>query len=700
MRVQNRFKSVLETGQIAVDSCFFKVFPFTFIYGDRNTALDKPDGIVISNEVSRRLFGDIDPVGKIIMKDNSAVVINGVFEDVPDNSHFSFKIIVPLKSIWPDADGSRNMYAFYSYLRLKSASQIKSVSEKLLNDWYAIYGYLDEKGAPKPPLNFKTRLGLMPLSAIHLDSRAEKEFGVNSNRQVVYIFIVVAFLILIIVVINYINLSNAMAMKRSREVSIRKTIGALRSKLFLNFILESYVFTLLAFALSLVIMILLVPSFNSLTGKQFDIQQLISYQALAPAFLLWIVLGFLSGFYPALILSSFNPIQVLRSGIGSGKSGAISLYLRRGLLVFQFAISALLILGTLAIRSQLDFIKTMNMGFNKDNVVIVPVKGDIKRDVLKNEVNQLKGVERSAFASVAPGKRVVILNVRVPDLAGSQNGNDDGTREMRVMAVDPDFIKTMQLEVIEGRDFSKDNPSDEKSAFLLNEAAVKEFRLKDPVGKPFEYLFDEPKSGHIIGVIKDFNFASIHSKVEPLMLHILPWYSTLCIRLNNDANSESIDGIEKIWKSMSSSPFQYYFLDDSYDALYKSEKITGRLVTYLTILALAFACLGLFGVVSFFIEYRTREVGIRKVLGASLISLLQELSKEYVLVVILGNIIALFPAWLLINQWLQKFAYRVELSVLPFLVTFLVSIILAYCSILQVIIKTARKNPAIVLKSE
>ncbi|MCW5912467.1 MAG: ABC transporter permease [Cyclobacteriaceae bacterium] len=695
-------KQFSELGAIAVDSSFFKVFPFPFIYGDRNTALDKPDGVVISGEVSRRLFGDVDPVGEIIMKDGAAVVITGVFEDVPDNSHFNFKIVVPLKSFWPDVDQSRNMYAFYSYVRVKSAAQVKPLSEKLLNDWYAIYGYLDEKGVPDPPESFKTELGLMPLSAIHLTSKAEKEFGVNGSLQVVYIFIGVACLILIIVVINYVNLSNAMALKRSREVAIRKTIGASRGKLFLNFILESYGFSLLAFALSFVMMMLLMPFFNTLTGKQFDIHVLLNYQTLVPAFVLWIALGFLSGFYPAIILSSFNPMQVLKSGIGTSKSGVVSLLLRRGLLVFQFTISALLIVAAFAIQHQMDFIETMNIGLNKDNVVIVPVKGDVyqKREALKNEMNKLKGVERSTYASVAPGKRVVFLTVRIPDLAGSRSGNDDGTRDMRVMAVDHDFIKTLQLEVIEGRDFSIDNPSDIQSAFLLNEAAVKEFNLDDPIGKPFEYRFGEPKTGHIIGVVRDFNFASVHTKVEPLMLHILPWYSTLCIRLNTDASSESIENIEEVWKSISSSPFDYYFLDASYDALYKAEKTTSQLITYLTILALAFACLGLFGVVSFFIEYRTREVGIRKVFGASVFSLLQELSKEYMLVVIAGNIFALYPAWFLVNQWLQKFAYRVELSVLPFIVAFLVSVVLAYCSILRVVIKTARINPAVILKNE
>jgi len=268
------------------------------------------------------------------------------------------------------------------------------------------------------------------------------------------------------------------------------------------------------------------------------------------------------------------------------------------------------------------------------------------------------------------------------------------------MSVDPDFIKTMKIQIVAGRDFSKQNVSDITSAFVLNEAAVKELNLKDPVGKPFEYRFGKPKKGHIIGVVKDFNFASIHNRVEPLMLHILPWYSSLCIKLNTRDMNGSVHHIEKIWKRFSSSPFEYSFLDTTYDAQYKTERTTSELVTYLSFLALAFACIGLFGVVSFYIQQRTREVGIRKVFGASGISLLNELSREYLVVVIAGNILALYPAWFLVNQWLQNFTYRVTLSPDAFLLAFGVSIVLAYGSILRVILVTVRTNPAVVLRNE
>ncbi|MBT1698737.1 ABC transporter permease [Fulvivirgaceae bacterium PWU4] len=691
-----------EYGAIIADSTFFKVFPFPFVYGDRNTALNHPGGMVISRDLAIKYFGNTDPVGKLLTNGDATRTITGVFENVPANSHLHFKIVFPMRSWWPDADESRNMYAFYSYVRLRSAEQAAPFSEKLRADWYRIYGYVDDHGNPAPPKDIKRSFSAMPVSDIYLTSHAEKEFGTNSSMQLIYIFIAVAILVLVIAVINYVNLSNALALKRAREVAIRKTIGATRKKLFLGFILEAYAFSFIAFVISVVLVALVLPYFNTFTGKQFSPGLLLDLRFIAPVLAVWAVLGFLSGLYPAMILSSFNPIQTLKSGISAGKSGPLAVYLRRTLLVSQFAIAALMIVSAFTIRDQLNFIERMNIGFNKHNIVVVPVKGDLynKREAFKNEVNRLPGVESSTFSSAVPGKRVVFLTVRVPDLAGSRGGDDKGMRDMRVMAVDHDFIKTLKLELIAGRDFSVENASDAQSAFILNEAAVREFDLKDPIGRPFEYQFGEPKTGHIIGVVRDFNFASVHSPVEPLMMHILPWHDALSIRLKPGRVQETLAGIEAAWKQVSSSPFDYNFLDSSYDAMYKAEKTTGRLITLFTVLALVIACLGLFGVVSFFIAQRTREVSIRKTLGASHVSLMKELSKEYVVIVIVANLVALYPAWLLIDQWLQKFQYRVELSLLPFIIAFVASSVLAYCSIIYVVLKTAGTNPAVVLRNE
>lgn len=696
---------ISQDGVIAADSTFFNVFPFQFIYGDRYTALLKPDAVVITQQIARKFFGNIDPVGKFLSTDFATFMVTAVVKDVPHNSHFHFNVIFPLKSWWPDADQSRNMYAFYSYVRFKSPDQVETFRQKVLKDWYRIYGFAKEKDVPTQDAS-RVTLGAMRLSDIHLRSRAEKEFEANGQLQVIYIFIAVAFLIMVIATINYINLSNAIAIRRAKEVAIRKTIGASRMKLFLNFMLESYAFSLLAFVMSLIAVVLLIPSFNTFTGKTFDITVLFSIRTVATILAAWVLLGFLSGLYPATVLASFNPVQALKSGASSGKANKVTRYWRRGLIVSQFTISALLIVSSITIRRQLDFIESRNIGFNKNNVIVLPLTGEAreKSETVKNEISKLPGVESCAATSVVPGKRIFILNVRIPELAGlkaTAKGTDDGTREMRVMGVDHDFVRTLGLKIVEGRDFSPQNSADAQGAFLLNEAAVKEFNLKDPVGKPFEYVFGDTKRGNVIGVVKDFNFASVHTPVEPLMLHIYPrFYSTLCVRLKPQHLPAAIEEIETAWKSVSAAPFSYQFLDTTYDALYKVERTSSQVITCFTLLSLVIASCGLFGIVSFFTLQRTKEVGIRKIFGASHASLLNVLSHEYVIMVIVGNVIALYPAWLLINQWLQQFAYHIHVSLSTFAVAFLVSELLAFVSIIYVILKTAKTNPAIILRHE
>jgi len=694
-----------QDGVIAADSTFFKVFPFKFIQGDRNTALDKPDGIVITQRISKKFFGNADPVGKFLTTDFATFIVTGVVEDVPRNSHFHFNVVFPMRAWWPDADQSRIMFAFYSYLRIKSADQLEHFSQ-VLKTWYGIHGYSNEDKESKEKGNSRVTLGAMKLSDIHLQSRAEKEFEANGQLRMVYIFTAVAILIMVIATINYINLSNAMAIKRAKEVAIRKTIGASNRNLFLNFLVESYGFSLVAFIMSLFIVALLIPQFNIVTDKDFDIRVLLNAKFAGMMLIAWIILGFLSGFYPATILSSFNPLKALKTGVNSEKTSKVSLYLRRGLTVSQFTISTLMIVSAITIRNQLEFIEGRNTGFNKNNVVVVPLVSDARQkvEVLKNEISKLEIVESCAATSVVPGKRIFILVVRIPDLAGSDvtaQGTDDGTREMRVMGVDHDFVRTLGLQIVDGRNFSPDNAADAEGAFLLNEAAVKEFNLTDPVGKPFEYVFRQTKKGKVIGVVKDFNFASVHDPVEPLMLHIYPqFYSTLCIRLKTENVQAGIEEIESAWKKVSSVPFSYQFLDATYDAMYKADRTTSKTIMYFTALSIIIAGLGLFGIVSFFAAQRAKEVGIRKIFGASKGALLNILSHEYVIMVVVGNVIAIYPTWILVNQWLDQFAYRIDLSPLIFVVAFASSAMAASCSIIYTLLRIAKTDPITILKNE
>ncbi|HZY80210.1 MAG TPA: FtsX-like permease family protein [Cyclobacteriaceae bacterium] len=684
-----------ETGMVSVDSSFFNVFPFPFIKGDRSNFVNDNNSIVMSRAAAARMFGDTDPMGKIIVWEQAVLTVTGVFEDLPSNSHLKIDFAINLKRMWPGVDTEGAMSAFYTYVKLNSERDIGSFQEKLDTDWERLYGH-DTKGV------VKVRFNVMPLSEIHLDSHAEKEFSVNGNLQVGYIFIAVAILILSIAVINYVNLTNATALKRIREIAVRKAIGASRRRLFVSFLVQSHLFSLVAIVLGLTFAIISLPYFNSITGKSFDWRIVFDTTLVLSVIALWVSMSVLSSLYPSMALASVNAVKILRSGISISRGGRASLYFRRGLLVFQFAIASLLIVGAYTIWSQMNLINGLNPGFDKNNLLVLAVQGDLQKnlDVLKSEVNKVAGVESSTFTYSIPGKRIPFLNVRIPDLANNYDATDASHQTLRVLSVDEDFVNTMKMEIVAGRDFSINNAADRQSAFILNEAAVKALGLTDPVGRPFEYLWQMEKKGQIIGIVKDYNYASIHSRVEPLVIHVLPWYSYLCIRLDGQDLNRTINDVEKVWRSVSSTPFEYTFLDETYDAQYKAERITAEIITGLAILAVIFATLGLFGVVSFFVVQRTREVGIRKVFGASQLLLLKELSLEYIVVVVVGNVLAFIPAVWLIDQWLEKFVVHIELSSFVFLIALLSSVALAACSILHVLLKTTRTSPAIVLRAE
>jgi putative ABC transport system permease protein len=699
-------EKIAQDGFLAVDSTFFQVFPYEFIYGDRRTALNTPDGIVITRSVSKKFFGDADPTGKVLTADFGDLTVKGVIEDVPKSSHLHFKVAFPLKAWWRNIDEVRGAFAVYSYVRLNGTISPAEFQAKNLKGWYDRYGSDDNDQQAQTEEGPSVTLLAKPIQDIHLQSHAEKEFEPNGQLQVVYIFIGVGLFLIVLATINYVNLSNAIAIKRSKEVAIRKTIGASQQKLFVNFIMESYAFTLLAFVLAVAIVIIFLPQFNAFTGKELELNLLLDPQFIVILLTAWLLLGFLSGLYPATILSSFDPVQALKSGVSGKGRGKLAIYFRKGLIVSQFTISAFMVVGAITIQRQLNFIDNRNVGFNKNNVIVLPLTGDARRklDALKNELSRVPGVEACAATSVVPGKRVMFLSVRVPSLAGTEaeDGSTDGSRSMRVIGADEDFVKSLGLEIVAGRNFEANNVADSAGAFILNEAAVREFKLKDPVGSPFEYTYAEhPKIGKVIGVVKDFNFASVHAAIEPVMVHISPFiYTTLCIRVNGNNLATTIDGLEKAWEGVTSFPFSYQFLDSSYDAMYKTERSTGQIITSFTLLALTIAGLGLFGIVSFFVTQRTKEVGVRKVFGASHLSLVNILSREYVTMAIVGNLVAIYPAYLIVNQWLQQFAYHIDLSFTSFVAAFLLCEFFAVVSIIFVIMRTVRVNPSSILRHE
>ena len=701
IRVENQ-QHIIE-GTIAADSTFFDVFPMTFVYGNKTNAASA-NGLVITRSVSKKLFGNEDPVGKAVTTDVGDYAISAVVEDVPRLSHFRFSVIIPLGKYWEEADQSRNMYAFYSYLRLKQGVDVWAFNDNTVRPWYSRFGYAESKPASERRLSIE--LHAMPVDDIHLHSNCEKEFEANGNVQVVSVFIGAGILLLVIAVINYINLSNAIATRRAKEVAVRKTIGASRRWLFARFMGESFFITSIAMLASVIIAIIMVPSFNSFVGKQVDLTSFIQVSFVGSLLGLWIVISFLAGVYPASILSSYDPISVLRSNGTHLKFSKSSVFLRHGFIVAQFTISAIMIVVSSVVANQMNFIESRDIGFDKNNVVVLQLSGDAREKVpaLKSELERLGGVSSVSATSVIPGKRVVILMVRIPDIAGTRNlpqKVDDGTREMRVISVDADFVKTLGLKVMEGRDFSKGSRADSAGAFILNEAAVKKYNLQNPVGRPFDYTFYADKKGSVIGVLKDFNFASAHSDIEPVALHIFPpMYTNLCVRVEGKPSPEIIQQIESTWKSVTSAPFNWQFLDVTYDQLYKTEQTTRSVVSGFMTISILIAAMGLFGIVTLFAQQRLKEIGIRKVMGASQLSLMNRLSREYLLVIVIGNCLAVYPAFLVVSQWLQQFAFRIDLGVTPFLTSLFTSLVLALLATGWIVLKTARVSPVNILRYE
>lgn len=705
-----------EEGLLFVDSTFFDVFSFELLHGDKETALDAPDKIVLTASSAIKYFGETDVVGDLIKRENTPFRVSAVLKDVPHNSHFSFDMLIPLSEMHrqnPNLVNGRGPAVFYSYVKLLPTADPAGVQAKMDEDIYEIRNIRNSSGEVGPVEGLSIRQLMTPLTDIHLYSHAEKELASNGDAQYVYIFSTVALFILIIACFNYMNLATARSTKRAREVGMRKVLGAEKRHVFLQFIGESFFFTSIAMILALFIVYLLMPSFNDFTGKLISRNLFENSSLLLMVLLVYILVGLLSGIYPSLFLAGFKPLKALKSNVLAGKGNKGTLYLRRGLVILQFGISIFLIVGAATVYRQLEYIQGKDLGFSKEQVVVIklPGRGRIQNlETIKREFLNEPAVLAAASSSAIPGERVHIMTVRVPDLVTTDAGNDNqqqdnGVRGMRIMSGDEDLAETFDLEIVDGRDLSTEIISDASEGFLLNEAAIREFGFEeDPVGRRFEYIhgLPQPKAGRIVGVIKDFHYASLHTEVEPLMIHVYPQYSAfLNVRITTENVSETLDRLEEKWKILQPSrAFDFFFLDSHYDNLYRSEMGLGKVIAFFTVLAIVIACMGLFGLASFITEQRTKEIGVRKVLGASIKSIMASLSKEFVLLILLANLLAWYPAFYFLNEWLAGFAFRVNLSVMTFFIAAVGALLIALSTISFKTYVAARRNPVKSLRYE
>jgi len=667
------------------DPSLFAMFNFRLIKGDPETALNKINSIILTESMAEKYFGDEDPLNKDLKIGNMYdLTVTGVVENVPRNSHLQFNFIIPFEIMKMAGDplDKWGNNSYFTYIELAENADSSTVQEK-------ITGFI-KKHLP----GTSTTLHLQPLKRIHLYSDFTADVPGHGDVKYVYIFSLVALFVLIIACINFMNLTTARSGNRAKEVGMRKVTGAQRVDIVKQFLGESMLFVFISFLLALGIVLLLLPAFNNLSGKQLSLFTGESIDFLAALIGVAILTGLISGSYPVLYLSSFQPVAVLK---GALRSGPRSSTFRRVLVVIQFSLSIFLIISTAVIHSQLEYIRNRKLGYDKEHVIYMRIGMNAVRyyEPYKREAMTSPDILGIGWSSQLPA---YIVNS-----TSSVNWPGKDPNESILMhntAVDYDFIETMNMEILGGRNFSREFPTDEKEAFILNEEAARLLGEDSPVGKPFTLW--EIK-GKVIGVVKNFHFKSLNTRVEPLVVRLLKPqpYSYMFIRIRGENVTESIKYLEKTWRDIATVfPFEYQFLDEYYDRTYRAEQRMGKLFNAFTTLAIFIACLGLLGLASFLAEQRTKEIGIRKVLGASVSNIILLLSREFVLLVAISNVLAWPLAFYLMNKWLENYAYHASINLLYFLASALAALGIALLTVSYQAFRAASSDPIDSLRYE
>jgi len=698
--VRDEARTFQEDRLFFADSAVFDAFSFRLLRGDPATALDAPYTLVLTASTARKYFGDEDPIGQVLRYEGRQdFEVTGVVEDVPANAHFHFDLLASyasLKTFMPWTQSHWQWPPIHTYLKLAAGVEAATVQAQLP-------GFILQYGGEEQAA--ERSFALQPLTDIHLHSQREDELAPNGDIASVYLFSAIALFILLLACINFMNLTTARGASRAWEASMRKVMGAGRLQLVRQFLSEAMLQALLALVLALVLVEWLLPVFNVLSGKALTFQLFSGW--LIPAALIGLVLGIgvLAGSYPALYFSGFQPVAMLKGM--SGRDGSATL--RKALVVFQFAVSCALIIGTGVVYSQLQYLQHKKLGFDKEHVVaidLIDYPDRINYERLKQALLQHPGVVSVAASSTIPGRETPSNYPIVPE--GTRP--EDGTR-IPTLAVDHDFIATFNLALAAGRSFSKAFPTDTSEALLLNETAAERLAWTDPVGKKITLSYDHPtrgfvqKEGTVVGIVKDFHQASLHRAIDPLLLHVLPpsqFFYYLSVRIRPEDVPATLAFLETQWKAYSTSgyPFSYTFMDAAFDALYRAEARFGDVVAYFSGLAILIACLGLFGLAAFTTERRTKEIGVRKTLGASIPSIVALLSKDFLKLVLIAFVLAAPLAYFAMTHWLHAFAYRIEISWPIFLCAGLVALLVALLTVSYQAIRTALTDPVKALRYE
>lgn len=690
-----------ESRFFAVDATFFDIFTIPLIKGNPNTVLTEPNTMVISKNTALKYFGSTDAVGKILRAeniydfDNIDFKITGVSENVPANSHFHYDLLVSLASFpsMIDNPGWSNNN-FISYVVLKEGISATWFNESL-KEFARKHMGGERFDAWVAQGNFWEYF-LQPVTKIHLTSDLNGEFEANGNEAYVLIFTAITIIILLIACINFMNLSTAKSSLRAKEVGMRKVVGSGRGRLVAQFISESVLLSYIALAIGIVMVIVLLPLFETLVGRQLEIHFFDNFVVIPSLLSLGLIVGVISGSYPAFILSSFKPITALKGKTIGSKSGS---WLRNILVIFQFAISIILIIGTLTIDRQLQFFQNKKIGFDKEQVCIIRNPGSLGNNLIpyKEALYQLSDVINVSGSNTLPGRSFSNRGF------GAEGFDEPFT--LNICVCDYDFQKTLKLELAQGRFFAKDFVSDSQAA-VINEKAVELLGWDDPIGKRIYYNGEARKYFTVIGVIKDYHYESLHQGIRPMTLLLSSERNPegeffISARLDTGNMPETIKNIEAIWKEFAPGmPFEYSFLDEDYDKLYMNERQTRKLFSIFSFLAIFIACLGLFGLASFIADRKTKEIGIRKILGASVMGIVRILNRGFVKWVLIANLIAWPVAWFVMDRWLQNFAFRIDLSWWMFVLASALAIVIALITVSFQTVKAALKNPADSLRYE
>ncbi len=670
-----------------VDSTLFDIFTYEIVKGEVRSALLDPKKIILTEKIANKYFGDTDPIGKTLTAGTNTFEVTGVIKDVPFNSHFRFDAIASRNNL-PKQLGNWGNFGVFTYLLFPENFDVKAFEIKMQGMYEAymktIFG----------PLNIKIEYILEPLTRIHLYSTNAGEPEPTGSITYVYIFAIVALFLVLIAGMNYMNLATARSARRAREVGLRKVVGSRRSPLIMQFLAESTFFTVISLIISIAILILLLQKFNLLAGKSFDLHVLYTPALLFSLLGIIVIVGVLGGSYPAFFLSRFSPVTVLKGEITQGSAGSL---FRKILVVIQFAVSVIMIICTLIVFRQLNHMKTMDHGFDQENVISLELNRTMvqKYPLLKQMLLENLNIKyvTSTNTQVGEGSGKVIFNVET-DQGMVQRG-------VNFAIVDHDFIDALGIKIMTGRDFQLDMPSDTLTGVVVNETFVKRMNWTDPIGKKAELGDDNTLRARVIGVMKDYHQTGMYNEIESLLLVYRPINNIVYIKLTGDELQPTISFIESKWKEIfPDQPFTYTFLGERFNRQFEADEKRGFVFTLFTILAILIACLGLFGLASYMVEQRTKEIGIRKVFGANEITILKLIAKDFLVLVSIGIIIAIPVAYYFMSNWLENYVYRTSIGVPLLILATGLTLLITFITISYKAYQAAIMNPASSLKTE